>query len=55
MCRFLNSNILVRRYLVRRRDPELWVEVLNENNPYKRALIDQVRFEELLKGNKGEI
>lgn len=31
-----------RRYLVRRRDPELWAEVLNESNPYKRSLIDQV-------------
>lgn len=30
------------RYLVRRRDPELWIEVLNESNPYKRPLIDQV-------------
>jgi clathrin heavy chain len=30
------------RYLVRRRDPELWVEVLNEENPYRRQLIDQV-------------
>lgn len=33
---------LLRRYLVRRRDPELWAEVLNESNPYKRSLIDQV-------------
>ncbi|PSN42946.1 Clathrin heavy chain 1 [Blattella germanica] len=30
------------KYLVRRRDPELWAEVLNESNPYKRPLIDQV-------------
>lgn len=30
------------RYLVRRRDPDLWAEVLNESNPYKRSLIDQV-------------
>ena len=30
------------RYLVRRRDPELWAEVLNEANPYRRQLIDQV-------------
>jgi clathrin heavy chain len=28
--------------LVRRRDPELWVDVLNEENPYRRQLIDQV-------------
>ncbi|XP_047005159.1 clathrin heavy chain [Schistocerca americana] len=40
-----NENSLFKseaRYLVRRRDPELWAEVLNENNPYKRPLIDQV-------------
>nr|CAD7427687.1 unnamed protein product [Timema monikensis] len=30
------------KYLVRRRDPELWAEVLNEINPFKRPLIDQV-------------
>nr|CAD7600904.1 unnamed protein product [Timema genevievae] len=30
------------KYLVRRRDPELWAEVLNESNPFKRPLIDQV-------------
>lgn len=27
---------------MRRCDPELWAEVLSENNPYKRQLIDQV-------------
>jgi clathrin heavy chain len=27
---------------VRRRNPELWTEVLNESNPFKRPLIDQV-------------
>lgn len=40
-----NENSLFKqeaRYLVRRRDPELWAEVLNESNPYKRQLIDQV-------------
>ncbi|KAL0267211.1 UNVERIFIED_CONTAM: hypothetical protein PYX00_009551 [Menopon gallinae] len=40
-----NENSLFKseaRYLVRRRDPELWAEVLNESNPYKRPLIDQV-------------
>ncbi|CAH1394339.1 unnamed protein product [Nezara viridula] len=40
-----NENSLFKseaRYLVRRKDPELWAEVLNENNPYKRPLIDQV-------------
>lgn len=30
------------RYLVRRRDPELWAYVLDENNPSRRPLIDQV-------------
>ncbi|XP_018326651.1 clathrin heavy chain [Agrilus planipennis] len=40
-----NENSLFKseaRYLVKRRDAELWVEVLNENNPYRRQLIDQV-------------
>ncbi|XP_075219017.1 clathrin heavy chain [Lycorma delicatula] len=40
-----NENSLFKseaRYLVRRREPELWAEVLSENNPYKRPLIDQV-------------
>jgi clathrin heavy chain len=40
-----NENSLFKseaRYLVRRRDPELWAEVLLESNPYKRQLIDQV-------------
>jgi len=40
-----NENSLFKseaRYLVRRRDAELWVEVLNEENPYRRQLIDQV-------------
>uniref|UniRef100_A0A1W7RAR4 Clathrin heavy chain n=1 Tax=Hadrurus spadix TaxID=141984 RepID=A0A1W7RAR4_9SCOR len=40
-----NENSLFKseaRYLVRRRDAELWTEVLNENNPYRRQLIDQV-------------
>lgn len=27
---------------MRRRNPELWAEVLNEVNPFKRPLIDQV-------------
>lgn len=27
---------------MKRRDPELWAEVLNENNQYRRQLIDQV-------------
>ncbi|KAF2899879.1 hypothetical protein ILUMI_06305 [Ignelater luminosus] len=40
-----NENSLFKseaRYLVKRRDGELWAEVLNENNPYRRQLIDQV-------------
>lgn len=40
-----NENSLFKseaRYLVKRRDPELWAEVLNESNPYRRQLIDQV-------------
>ncbi|XP_016099575.1 clathrin heavy chain 1-like [Sinocyclocheilus grahami] len=30
------------RYLVRRKDPDLWARVLQETNPYRRPLIDQV-------------
>ncbi|XP_071848153.1 clathrin heavy chain 1-like [Apostichopus japonicus] len=40
-----NENSLFKseaRYLVRRRDMELWAEVLQEDNPYKRQLIDQI-------------
>ncbi|GFT60926.1 clathrin heavy chain 1 [Nephila pilipes] len=40
-----NENSLFKseaRYLVKRRDQELWAEVLNENNQYRRPLIDQV-------------
>ncbi|CAH0402691.1 unnamed protein product [Chilo suppressalis] len=40
-----NDNSLFKtqaRYLVRRRDQELWLEVLAESNPFKRQLIDQV-------------
>uniref|UniRef100_A0A646QDZ5 Clathrin heavy chain n=2 Tax=Scolopendridae TaxID=41363 RepID=A0A646QDZ5_9MYRI len=40
-----NENSLFKseaRYLVKRRDAELWAEVLNENNQYRRQLIDQV-------------
>ncbi|XP_052799868.1 clathrin heavy chain 1 isoform X2 [Mya arenaria] len=40
-----NENSLFKseaRYLVRRREPELWVEVLQEDNEYRRQLIDQV-------------
>ncbi|ROL54332.1 Clathrin heavy chain 1 [Anabarilius grahami] len=40
-----NENSLFKslsRYLVRRRDPELWASVLLETNPFRRPLIDQV-------------
>ena len=40
-----NENSLFKslsRYLVRRKDPELWASVLLETNPYRRPLIDQV-------------
>ncbi|KAK7088574.1 clathrin heavy chain 1 [Littorina saxatilis] len=40
-----NENSLFKseaRYLVRRRDPDLWATVLNEDNEYRRQLIDQV-------------
>ncbi|XP_073724195.1 clathrin heavy chain 1 [Misgurnus anguillicaudatus] len=40
-----NENSLFKsesRYLVRRKDPDLWATVLEETNPYRRPLIDQV-------------
>jgi len=40
-----NDNSLFKseaRYLVRRRDMDLWAEVLNDENPFRRSLIDQV-------------
>lgn len=40
-----NENSLFKseaRYLVKRRDADLWVEVLNESNQFRRQLIDQV-------------
>ncbi|XP_075389517.1 clathrin heavy chain 2 isoform X1 [Tenrec ecaudatus] len=40
-----NENSLFKseaRYLVRRKDPELWAHVLEETNPYRRQLVDQV-------------
>ncbi|VDL17052.1 unnamed protein product [Hymenolepis diminuta] len=40
-----NENSLFKteaRYLVRRKDPELWAECLSETNTYRRQLIDQV-------------
>ncbi|XP_013781374.1 clathrin heavy chain 1-like [Limulus polyphemus] len=40
-----NENSLFKseaRYLVRRKDQELWAEVLNDTNPFRRQLIDQV-------------
>jgi clathrin heavy chain len=41
-----NDNSLFKtqaRYLVRRRDQDLWLDVLAEENPFKRQLIDQVQ------------
>jgi clathrin heavy chain len=40
-----NENSLFKsqsRYLVKRRDLDLWAKVLNEENEYRRQLIDQV-------------
>jgi clathrin heavy chain len=40
-----NENSLFKseaRYLVKRRDPDLWAHVLQEDNEYRRQLIDQV-------------
>jgi clathrin heavy chain len=45
LIRVCNENSLFKtqaRYLVRRRDPDLWNGVLVEENPYRRQLIDQV-------------
>ena len=30
------------RYLVKRRDPQLWEHVLDDNNMYRKSLIEQV-------------
>lgn len=40
-----NENSLFKneaRYLVRRKDPELWAKVLLDDNPHRRSVIDQV-------------
>ena len=40
-----NENSLFKneaRYLVRRKDPELWAKVLFDDNPHRRQVIDQV-------------
>jgi clathrin heavy chain len=40
-----NANSLFKseaRYLVRRRDPDLWAKVLDDQNQYRRQMIDQV-------------
>jgi clathrin heavy chain len=40
-----NENSLFKseaRYLVRRKEPSLWEQVLREDNQYRRSLIDQV-------------
>lgn len=50
-CQVCNENSLFKseaRYLVRRKDPELWAKVLDEDNPFRRPLIDQVGFFPLL-------
>ena len=42
-----NENSLFKseaRYLVRRREPDLWAHVLNEENEYRSQLIDQVQY-----------
>lgn len=64
MCIFqvCNENSLFKsesRYLVRRRDPDLWAVVLKEENEYRRPLIDQVWMEKfiliLLKGSQSTV
>ena len=35
------------RYLIKRREPDLWAQVLVHDNVHRRALIDQVRFFEI--------
>ena len=50
-----NENSLFKseaRYLVKRRDMELWAEVLNDENPFRRPLIDQVRFYTIVQGGR---
>jgi clathrin heavy chain len=45
LIRVCNENSLFKseaRYLVKRRDPDLWAIVLKEENQYRRQLIDQV-------------
>ncbi|CAH8452142.1 unnamed protein product [Schistosoma margrebowiei] len=45
LIRVCNENALFKteaRYLVRRKEPELWAEALSESNSYRRQLIDQV-------------
>ncbi|CAH8446801.1 unnamed protein product [Heterobilharzia americana] len=45
LIRVCNENALFKteaRYLVRRKEPELWAEALSETNAYRRQLIDQV-------------
>ena len=32
------------RYLVKRRDPQLWEHVLDEHNMHRRPLIDQLKY-----------
>ena len=39
---FKTDHVCLARYLVRRRDMDLWAEVLNDENQFRRPLIDQV-------------
>jgi clathrin heavy chain len=47
LVRITNENSMFKhqsRYLVKRRNPELWETVLKDENAYRRQLIDQVIF-----------
>ena len=52
-----NENSLFKneaRYLVRRKDPELWAKVLVNDNPHRRQVIDQV-VQTVLEGDPDEV
>ncbi|CAG8468332.1 858_t:CDS:10 [Funneliformis mosseae] len=45
LVKITNENAMFKhqaRYLVKRRDPQLWAHVLDENNMFRRSLIDQI-------------
>ncbi|CAG8432851.1 7339_t:CDS:10 [Diversispora eburnea] len=45
LVKITNENAMFKhqaRYLVKRRNPELWAAVLDENNMYRRSVIDQI-------------